>query len=133
MIRTRRTARGSAPTSLTKSWVWWATLKTFELRDAPYPLIYFNMFQQSRLLDHFELRTAVAPESIAGTVGGGTSFGTARECLETLGCYGNGKSKRFAEIIAATAMAGEISLMISIVNGTYIYAHETFGRNRPPQ
>lgn len=42
--------------------------KTFELRDAPYPLIYFNMFQESRLLDHFELRTAVAPESIAGTV-----------------------------------------------------------------
>jgi predicted permease len=41
--------------------------KTFELRDAPYPLIYFNMFQESRLLDHFELRTAVAPESIAGT------------------------------------------------------------------
>ncbi|MGO4883383.1 MAG: ABC transporter permease [Bryobacteraceae bacterium] len=43
-------------------------VKTFELRDAPYPLIYFNMFQESRLLDHFELRTAVAPESIAGTV-----------------------------------------------------------------
>jgi predicted lysophospholipase L1 biosynthesis ABC-type transport system permease subunit len=42
--------------------------KTFELRDAPYPLIYFNMFQESRLLNHFELRTAVAPESIAGTV-----------------------------------------------------------------
>ena len=63
----------------------------------------------------------------------GTSFGMARECLETLGCCGNGKSKRFAEIIAATAMAGEISLMTSIVNGTYIYAHETFGRNRPAQ
>jgi putative ABC transport system permease protein len=42
--------------------------KTFELRDAPYPSIYFNMFQESRLLDHFELRTAVAPESIAVTV-----------------------------------------------------------------
>jgi ABC-type antimicrobial peptide transport system permease subunit len=42
--------------------------KTFELHDAPYPMIYFNMFQESRLLDHFELRTAVAPESIAGTV-----------------------------------------------------------------
>jgi hydroxymethylglutaryl-CoA reductase len=49
------------------------------------------------------------------------------------GVMGNGKSKRFAEIIAATAMAGEISHMISIVNGTNIYAHETFGRNRPPQ
>ncbi len=43
-------------------------VKTFELRDSPDPLIYFNMFQESRLLDHFELRTAVAPESIAGTV-----------------------------------------------------------------
>lgn len=73
------------------------------------------------------------PSLFAATVGGGTSFGTARECLETLGCYGNGKSKRFAEIIAGTALAGEISLMISIVNGSYIYAHETFGRNRPRQ
>ncbi len=45
-----------------------ADAKTFELRDAPYPLIYFNMFQEGRLLDHFELRTAVAPESIVGTV-----------------------------------------------------------------
>ncbi len=43
-------------------------VKTFELRDAPYPLIYFNMFQENRLLDHFELRTAAAPEAIAGTV-----------------------------------------------------------------
>ena len=77
--------------------------------------------------------SAYFPSMFAATVGGGTSFGTARECLETLGCYGNGKSKRFAEIIAATAMAGEISLMISIVNGTYIYAQETFGRNRPPK
>jgi putative ABC transport system permease protein len=42
--------------------------KTFELRDAPYPLIYFNMFQESRILDHFELRTTVAPESVARTV-----------------------------------------------------------------
>ncbi len=42
--------------------------KTFELRDAPYPLIYFNMFQESRMVDHFELRTSVAPESLAGTV-----------------------------------------------------------------
>jgi hydroxymethylglutaryl-CoA reductase len=53
---------------------------------------------------------AYFPSMFAATVGGGTSFGTtARECLETLGCYGSGKSKRFAEIIAATALAGEIS------------------------
>ncbi len=42
--------------------------KTFELRDAPYPQIYFNMFQEGHLQDHFELRTAVPPESIAPTV-----------------------------------------------------------------
>ena len=42
--------------------------KTFELRDAPYPMIYFNMFQESRLLNQFELRTTVDPESVAGTV-----------------------------------------------------------------
>jgi hypothetical protein len=37
----------------------------------------------------------------AATVGAGASFGTARECHETLARYGNGKSKRFAEISAA--------------------------------
>ena len=42
--------------------------KAIELRDAPYPTIYFNMFQESRLLDQFELRTSVDPESVAGTV-----------------------------------------------------------------
>lgn len=71
------------------------------------------------------------PSVFAATVGGGTAFGTSRECLEILGCYGAGKSKRLAEIITATAMAGEISLMTSVVNGTYVFAHETFGRNRP--
>jgi predicted permease len=45
-----------------------ADVKTFELRDAPYPLIYFNMFQEGNLMDHFELRTATTPESIAPTV-----------------------------------------------------------------
>jgi len=75
--------------------------------------------------------SAYYPCLFAATVGGGTSFGTARECLEILDCYGNGKSKKLAEIIAAAALAGEISLMTSVVNGTYISAHETCGRNRP--
>ncbi|MGA3039316.1 MAG: ABC transporter permease [Bryobacteraceae bacterium] len=42
--------------------------RIFELRDAPYPAIYFNMFQESRLLHQFEMRTTVDPESVAGTV-----------------------------------------------------------------
>jgi predicted permease len=42
--------------------------KAVELRDDPYPMIYFNLFQESRILDQFELRTTVDPDSIAGTV-----------------------------------------------------------------
>ncbi len=42
--------------------------KTVELRDPPYPTIYFNMFQENRLLHQFELRTTVDPESLARTV-----------------------------------------------------------------
>ncbi len=34
-------------------------------RDAPWPTIYFDMFQENRLFDHFALRTSVAPESVA--------------------------------------------------------------------
>jgi hydroxymethylglutaryl-CoA reductase (NADPH) len=75
--------------------------------------------------------SAYFPSIFAATVGGGTSFGTAQECLKMVGCYGKGKSKKLAEIIAATALVGEISLMVSMVNGTYVYAHEAFGRNRP--
>ncbi len=42
--------------------------KAVELRDAPYPTIYFNMFQEGGLMNDFELRTTVEPESMAGTV-----------------------------------------------------------------
>jgi predicted permease len=43
-------------------------VKLFELRDAPFPIIYFNMFQENHIFDQFELRTAVAPESLSGAV-----------------------------------------------------------------
>lgn len=74
---------------------------------------------------------ATLPSILVGTVGGGTSFGTARDCLQMLRCLGSGHSNKFAEIVAATALAGEIAICASIVNGTYVLAHETFGRNRP--
>jgi len=43
-------------------------VKPFELRDAPYPAIYFNMFQENHLSDQFELRTSADPAALAGTV-----------------------------------------------------------------
>jgi hydroxymethylglutaryl-CoA reductase (NADPH) len=44
-----------------------------------------------------------------GTVGGGTSLPTPHEWLEVMGCAGPGKVYRLAQIVAAAALALEIS------------------------
>ncbi|HEV7133961.1 MAG TPA: hypothetical protein VGN27_09560 [Gaiellaceae bacterium] len=44
-----------------------------------------------------------------GTVGGGTTLPTAREWLALMGCDGAGKVYRFAQLVAAAALALEIS------------------------
>ena len=53
--------------------------KATELREAPYPTIYFDTFQESQLQNQFQLRTAVDPESLAGTV-----RSTVRDVLKTV-------------------------------------------------
>lgn len=64
------------------------------------------------------------PNIIVGTVGGGTALGTQRECLEMIGCYGKGKSKKFAEIIAATLLAGEIGICAGITSDEFLAPHK---------
>ncbi len=71
------------------------------------------------------------PDLIIATVGGGTGLGTAKEYLELLGCYGTGKVKKFAEIVASVLLAGEISIWGAIVSGEFSEAHDRYGRNRP--
>jgi hydroxymethylglutaryl-CoA reductase (NADPH) len=44
-----------------------------------------------------------------GTVGGGTTLPYARRWLELMGCAGSGRVYRFAQIVAAAALALEIS------------------------
>jgi len=44
-----------------------------------------------------------------GTVGGGTTLPSARDWLELMGCAGPGKVYRFAQVVAAAALALEIS------------------------
>jgi hydroxymethylglutaryl-CoA reductase (NADPH) len=44
-----------------------------------------------------------------GTVGGGTTLPSARDWLASIDCAGPGKVYRFAQIIAASALALEIS------------------------
>ena len=65
------------------------------------------------------------------TYGGGTGLATQRECLEMLGCYGEGKVRKLAEIVAATVLCGELSLGSAIVAEEWVNAHDLLGRNRP--
>jgi hydroxymethylglutaryl-CoA reductase (NADPH) len=71
------------------------------------------------------------PSLIVATYGGGTGLPTQRECLELLGCYGKGKVQKFAEIVAATVLCGEISLGAAVVAEEWVEAHDLLGRNRP--
>jgi hydroxymethylglutaryl-CoA reductase (NADPH) len=70
------------------------------------------------------------PSLIVATHGGGTGLATQRECLESLGCFGQGKARRLAEIVAAVALAGELSLGAAISANEWVSAHERYGRKR---
>ena len=70
------------------------------------------------------------PSLIVATHGGGVGLPTQRECLEMLGCVGRGKVYRLAEIVAAVALAGEISLAAAISSSDWVSSHEKYGRNR---
>ncbi|MCX7852099.1 MAG: hydroxymethylglutaryl-CoA reductase [Caldilineales bacterium] len=70
------------------------------------------------------------PSLIVATYGGGTGLATQRECLELLGCWGKGKVNKFAEIVGAVVLAGEISLAAAISSSDWVSSHERYGRNR---
>jgi hydroxymethylglutaryl-CoA reductase (NADPH) len=68
------------------------------------------------------------PSLLVGTVGGGTDLATQKECLNLIGCHGAGKAKKFAEIIAATVLAGELAICARVANGTFSDGHRKYGR-----
>lgn len=71
------------------------------------------------------------PDLMVGTVGGGTGLATQKEALSILGVAGgdNGQhATRFAEITGAAVLAGEISLLTSLSEGTLAQAHMRLGR-----
>lgn len=65
------------------------------------------------------------PDLMVGTVGGGTGLATQQEALALLGAE---NSRKFAEIVAAAVLAGEISLLASLSEGTLAKAHKTLAR-----
>jgi hydroxymethylglutaryl-CoA reductase (NADPH) len=97
-----------------------------------------NVAESSAALVYAEQRangdyyySVTIPSLIVATYGGGTGLATQRECLELLGCYGAGKVRKLAEIVAATVLCGELSLGAAIVAEDWVQAHDLLGRNRP--
>ncbi|MBF0500959.1 MAG: AMP-binding protein [Candidatus Riflebacteria bacterium] len=72
------------------------------------------------------------PGIMLGTVGGGTRLPTQQACLQILGCVGEGKSKKLAEIAAAAVLAGELSLIGAIASDELANAHARYGRRVKP-
>jgi hydroxymethylglutaryl-CoA reductase (NADPH) len=73
------------------------------------------------------------PSLEVGTVGGGTGLPTQREALALLGVAGSGNppgtnALKFAEIIAATVLAGELNLLIALARNELASAHQRLGR-----
>ncbi|MFL6174184.1 MAG: hydroxymethylglutaryl-CoA reductase [Marmoricola sp.] len=86
----------------------------------------------SELLPNGDFYASITlPSLIIATYGGGTGLATQRECLEVMDCYGAGKVRKLAEIIAATVLAGELSLGSAVVAEEWVQAHDDLGRNRP--
>jgi hydroxymethylglutaryl-CoA reductase (NADPH) len=85
----------------------------------------------SELLPNGDFYASVTlPSLVVATYGGGTGLATQRECLEVLGCYGSGGVGKLTEIIAATVLAGELSLGSAVVAEEWVQAHDDLGRNR---
>ena len=69
------------------------------------------------------------PSLTVGTVGGGTRLEMQKRNLNLLGCAdGERSSRKLAEIITASALALEISLICAIGSHTWTDAHMKYGR-----
>ncbi|WP_065258702.1 hydroxymethylglutaryl-CoA reductase [Pseudomonas bananamidigenes] len=73
------------------------------------------------------------PDVPLGTVGGGTSLCTQREALALMGIIPGSKkpgkdTRRLAEILGATVLAGELSIMAALASHQLVSAHQRLGR-----
>ena len=63
-----------------------------------------------------------------GTVGGGTKLPAQSEALSMIDCKGAGKALKFAELVAVTVLAGELSTLGAQAAGHLGKAHADLGR-----
>jgi hydroxymethylglutaryl-CoA reductase (NADPH) len=73
------------------------------------------------------------PDLMVGTIGGGTGLSGQKEALSLLGLSGGdgGEHKmRLAEVVAGAVLAGEISLLSSLEEGSLARAHKKLARGK---
>lgn len=70
------------------------------------------------------------PNILVGSVGGGTSLPSQSAGLNILGLKGAGHGSALAEVVAATCLCGEISIVAAIAAGHFTRAHENLARHR---
>jgi len=63
------------------------------------------------------------PSLIVATVGGGTQLATQGECLRIMDCFGQGRARKFSEIVASAILAGELAICSALASGRFIQAH----------
>jgi len=87
-----------------------------------------------------KLHASVTMPSIeVGTIGGGTALSTQKSCLEMLGVQGadpdnpGANAAKLSQIMAATVLAGELSLNAALSSNHLISAHMQLNRNAPKQ
>lgn len=71
------------------------------------------------------------PNIIVGTVGGGTKLPTQSAGLNIVGLKGEGKARSFAEVAAATCLAGELSIIGALCAHEFASAHQKLARGKP--
>ncbi|KAI3732255.1 hypothetical protein L1987_63458 [Smallanthus sonchifolius] len=83
-----------------------------------------------------DLHVSVTMPSIeVGTVGGGTQLASQSACLNLLGVKGASKesagsnARQLAKVVAASVLAGELSLMSAIAAGQLVNSHMKYNRS----
>ncbi|XP_076145152.1 3-hydroxy-3-methylglutaryl-CoA reductase a [Alosa pseudoharengus] len=76
------------------------------------------------------------PSLELGTVGGGTNLAPQQSCLKMLGVQGanqdspGANARNLAQVVCATVLAGELSLMAALAAGHLVKSHMTHNRSK---
>lgn len=91
----------------------------------------------AKVLENGDLYVGVfLPALLLGTVGGGTNLPTQKEAFKILRLAqdnndsGQGKVEEFAQIVVAACLAGEVSLLASLSEGSLAESHRRLGRGK---